>query len=339
MPPYRPSVRRQVWRVLSVVSNFLNSVRMYTDSTLDVFATLYGKTSAAFQFFKEDLSLCFERSPGYRFAYHLRNGLQHTGTLPLQVSKGDGPLGSAELRLTADRDELLQAYSWHRQVRNDLLNGPQVVDIFPLLEDAWRAVVWVEHRRAGRAFGDIVEEISALRDALRSVPIPADAYPVIIRVRANPVGGLSTSYQDIPHEEELDALLEAVTRGAAVEYLQQIRQEQDVSSERLVTFGAGERRAYEVALPILESWHALGPEAAAHEISEVIAAGPRRSSDALIGLLNVAGMVMSEVDLVFGVGADQRLATIRELTKSSSIASEGSIDNSVTEPLMEDEVP
>lgn len=337
--PYRPSVRRQGWRLLSVVANFLNSVRMYTDSTLDALSALYGKTDAAYQRFEKDLSSCFDRSQGYRFSYHLRNGLQHTGALPLRISKGDGPLGSAELRLTADRDQLLLAYDWHRQVRIDLLNGPDVVDIFPLLESAWRAVVWVEHRRAGRAYAAIVDEISALRDALRSVLIPAGAYPVIIRVRPNPEGGLSTSYQDVPDEEELDALLGAIGRGAAVEYLQQIRREQDVSSEPAVTFGEGERRAYEAALPILESWHALGPEGAVHQIREVISAGPVVSGDALIGLLNIAGMVMSEVDLVFGVGGAQRLATIRELIRSSSITSEDSTDDPMTGVPGEGEEP
>ena len=54
------------------------------------------------------------------------------------------------------------------------------------------------------------------------------------------------------------------------------------------------------------------------------------SGDALIGLLNIAGMVMSEVDLVFGVGGAQRLAPIRELIRSSSITSADSADDPMT---------
>jgi hypothetical protein len=307
-------------RFVAALANFLSAARMYVDSTADVISEHHGKACVQYTELKRDLSDRFDNSPGYRFCYRLRNLLQHTGSLPLTVSVRLDTDGHAIVELLANRDELL-THDWHTLVRADIENWPEdAVDVLPLFEAAWEAHGWIELRRARRAFEDACAELEFVRQKVESLGLKDDETPALIRIGSRGSGTWGMTAAPLPTADQVDAILRARDAGDVLAYFDSQHSDVAVTDGDQRTLAPGMCDAYELALSVLDRWHAYGPEPAKEQIGAIVASGPETVFLTLMGLLELAAIPMLQVETMLGTGVGEALAGFhRDVERSRAV--------------------
>jgi hypothetical protein len=115
--------------------NLLSSVRTYLDHTETSIKRRHGHNSQVFLRFKKTCSDHYDSLFSYRFMYKLRNYAQHCG-LPIgefSASVREHPERSGEplyeFQFGSKRDSILQDYEWGKQLRQDISEQPEFIDI------------------------------------------------------------------------------------------------------------------------------------------------------------------------------------------------------------------
>jgi hypothetical protein len=136
-----PKDRNPVLEVNRCMVNFLTSVTTYLQYLEKRIKHKYGIESENYGTFKRLTAKAFDDNQSYRFLYHLRHYAQHGG-LPiteLNFISEDQSKDSENVRHSFEvgisRDKLLQSnFNWNAQVRRDLENGPEDIDIYVHIE-------------------------------------------------------------------------------------------------------------------------------------------------------------------------------------------------------------
>ncbi|MBN1458871.1 MAG: hypothetical protein JXA57_04995 [Armatimonadetes bacterium] len=296
--------------VLSALSNYLSSGRMYTDSVKDILSTSYGKSSASYAGFTQDLESLFDRSAGYRFTYHLRNALQHVGSLPLSITESDSASLEDTVGIVSNRDRLLAAYDWHARVRSDLLSGPEVVGLLPLLREGYAGYVWLERRRVRRCLEELRHQVLELNEIVHN--LREEGRQLLLLALHRPAN--STPERQMTFEVMvLPSLLtlEAVARGYETGDFDQVLPR---GYERPVP---GSRRAAAngallgPALDLLDTQYTGGQTAAAQEIARTIDRGPQATTNLISSLVSLNMITLSQVEMAIGQSVESQICSWR----------------------------
>lgn len=225
------------------------------------------------------------------------------------------------MAVTADAQTLLGSYPWHAKVKRDLEQGPSTVDVMALLKDGFDGIVLMEHRRSERHFATCKPALRVISRALDRLEMPKGATPMLF-ASAPPEGDeWDLSPVALPDTETVEALNEAIDRGDAVRYLiTNARQ-----GHRALTPVAGTHPtevrsdypsqptiAHGYTKAIVGAWFDGGPSAAMLAISQAIDSGPTTATATLVGMLNLVGQKLNEVDLLMGPTVAQQVAFIAE---------------------------
>ena len=299
-------------RILSALSNYLSSGRMYTDSMSDILSARYGKESTAYTGFKADLASLFEENPGYRFTYHLRNALQHVGSLPLSLRYTRSDSADERVRIVADRDQLLDAYDWHKRVRADLLSGPADVELLPLLRTGYAGYVWLERRRVRRCYQEIRDQVLELSKVVHELEEEGSAL-LLMAHHDSSEKQVSLSHAVFPYAQFLDA----VTRGYETDDFDQVLPrgyERPQPGARKDLIG-GIR--LDRALDLLDAQYSGGRTAAIVEIGRTIAKGPQESGNLISSLLSLSMISLLEIEMAIGESVESQLCSWRREQKEA----------------------
>jgi len=117
------------------ILNFLSAARMFLDHSEYNLKRRHGQASNRLERFKNACSSAYDTQFSYRFMYELRNYSQHCdmplGNLQLQSQKREEDSQTVEhsLRISFDRDKLLQEYDWKAELRAEIQNLPKEFEI------------------------------------------------------------------------------------------------------------------------------------------------------------------------------------------------------------------
>jgi len=307
--------------ILSALSNYLSAGRMYTDSMLDILSASHGKDSAVAVGFTSDLASLFDDNAGYRFTYHLRNALQHVGTLPLSITESVSACPDERVRIVLDRDRLLAAYRSHKKVRADLLSGPEVVGLLPLLRDGYAGYVWLERRRVRRCLGAVRNQVAELNDIVQDLVEDGSSLVLLAAHKFSdptPDRQMTISQRAFPNPRFLEAVIQGYETGDFDSVLPLGYERPQPASHGGVVHDV----RLGPALDLLDAQYSGGPAAATQEIARNINHGPQASADLIISLLNLSMITLSQVGMAIGHSVESQLRAWREGAANSD-ASEG----------------
>lgn len=120
-----------------LILNLLGMFKSFLDHGEAALSRKYGPSSPEATVWKQAQSFEYDHSAAYRLFSNLRNYAQHVGMPPLHFSL-DHKAGSEDIaiRLEFKRSQLLETYSkWSKDARADLVNGEEVIQLFPLLDE------------------------------------------------------------------------------------------------------------------------------------------------------------------------------------------------------------
>lgn len=296
--------------ILSALSNYLSSGRMYTDSASDILSTSHGKDSAAYSGFKCDLASVFDDNAGYRFTYHLRNALQHVGSLPLEIVESVSDTPDERVRFVVDRERILAAYEWHRRVRSDLESGPAIVELLPLLRDGYNGYLWLERRRVRRCLEEAREQVLWLRQVVRDLAQMGSSL-LLMALHKMPATDtcrqLTMAQRLFPNPQFLEAVAQGYNTGNFDPVLPLGYERPEPGSRRVVIDGL----LLGPALDLLDAQYSAGHDAARQEIAQAIARGPQASATLISSLLNMSMITLSQVEMAIGQSIQSQLCSWR----------------------------
>ena len=298
-------------RLLSTLANYLSSGRMYSDATLDVLATNHGKDSKTFAAFKLDLATVFDSNSGYRFTYHLRNALQHMGTLPLSLRSTTSDDLDERVQLLANRDALLRGYRWHRKVRADLASGPPQVQLLPLMRQGYQGYVWLERERVRRDLGAAQQQARMLCEAVAACSTAPDEALILAgfeRTKGSSDGGMRMPHTSFPSRLFLQTVSAACESGDYDLVLPKGYQRDEGATRGNGTGGI----LIEPALDLLDIQYALGPDAGGRAIQKTVQSGPRACARTITSLVNLNMVSLAELSLAIGLSSESLLSSWRE---------------------------
>lgn len=307
--------------ILSALSNYLSAGRMYTDSMLDILSASYGKDSAVYAEFTSDLASLFDDNAGYRFTYHLRNALQHVGSLPLSITESVSACPDERVRIVVDRDRLLAAYRWHKKVRFDLLSGPEVVGLLPLLREGYAGYVWLERRRVRRCLEELRNQVVELNEIVHDLAEDGSSLVLMAaRKLSDPTPGrqMTMSQKAFPNSRFLEAVIQGYETGDFDPVLPLGYERPQPGSRGDVVQGV----RLGPALDLLDAQYSGGPAAAGQEIARNIGRGPQASANLIFSLLNLSMITLSQVGMAIGQSVESQLCSWRG-GPADSDASEG----------------
>jgi hypothetical protein len=270
-------------RFLVLLANVLSSVRAYFDATAHVLSKTYGKESAQFEGFDTDRRLAYDSQQEFRLFEQLRNVMQHSSDLPLVIQSSGKTTSS--MRLVAKRDQLLRsAVSGKPKIRADVTAGPESIDVARALEVYWDAIREIERGRIKLAAAEALPGMRRMQESLLTAEFPNDSPTVLISLTPEgdmqPTQGLS-----------LDALNRniAVFEAGLINFIDRPANQTDTTSHNVTP----------EALTVMRIWNVEGSPAVAHHLNS-IASDPHALSEAVIGLVNLAGITLHQLHMVLG---------------------------------------
>lgn len=289
-------------RAMSALANFLNAGRMYLDATQHQ----YGKDERK-DAFKKMTSEVYDDCAEYRFAYHLRNAYLHTSGIPIQLSLSSTREGIFTTAVTINRDELLNCgYDWKAVVREDLMAGPDVIDLHDVLAKSFDAYVRIEHKRVSLACRHARGALELIIGALPVEGPGGDMDVIWGTSRTNEKNLALLGPIGLPSRTWIDGLIQAMRVSAELQFLKP-------PDSPSIQDGLDplESPVYTPALDIMDAWHVGGPSAAGSVMGEVLNAGPRVAHYALVGLTNMVGISMLQIEMTMGISLAESLAQFR----------------------------
>lgn len=208
--------------VTTCVVNYLTAARLYLDAASHTLSQNFGVDSRERARFLRATHDAFDSSVGYRFTYHMRNAVLHTGSMPLTTSISLTDDGKTRARLLSDRDSLLSGYNkWHSLVRTDLEAGPSSVDILALLHEGWGSLLEVENVHLAILGEACATRADALEAFLSRCPEGTDSRPILLRLEADgravrPQVALNAGITYLPDRPFVDSIKGATASGPLV---------------------------------------------------------------------------------------------------------------------------
>lgn len=185
--------------------NLMSIFRSFLDHGNSALTRRYGATSPEMLAWEVKQSEVYDLSRAYRFMSNLRNYCQHVGVPPLKFSIGSSAeKEGASITLKFLRSELLSSYSrWQRIVKNDLVSGPEELNLFSYLQD-WsvcfqRLASWILDFRRQAAMQSAVEVLG-----IRSKYGISESGRIAIAKEPQPGDSLALQFQHIPAESAED---------------------------------------------------------------------------------------------------------------------------------------
>ena len=137
----------------------------------------------------------------------------------------------------------------------------------------------------------------------------------------------------LPTADQIEAILRAREAGDILAYFDSQRGGVAAVDADQRTLAPGMCDAYELALSVLDRWHALGPGPAKEQISSIVASGPDAAFLALMGFLELAGISMLQVEMMLGVGMGEALTGFhRDVETSRALKQPSASDDPPGEP-------
>jgi hypothetical protein len=167
-----------------LLTNWLNSFRMFDDHTKARLTRRFGANSTELAIYEDARAVMFDSNPSYRFMSKLRDYAQHVGRVPLQVNM-NATRTSMSMRVFMDRNQLLDTFSnWRRQVRSDLESGPSTIDVEPHVEGTMQGILQLAQVVRDIDATDIDKALSVIRETVQPLPDGDGQRPMFIRYHA-----------------------------------------------------------------------------------------------------------------------------------------------------------
>lgn len=282
---HTPNAQQMQVRFLVLLANFLSSVRAYFDGTSDAISHQFGSNSEAYESFQRARNGAYDSSSEYRFFEQLRNVIQHSSDIPLQIDMAADEPGSARMRLRADRDALLaSSVRWKAQVRTDIENGPQSRDIAVDLDLYWDKFFNIEQARVAFAARDAVPAMRVLHDELERLNLPAELPSALVHIVGDDIEAISWGFS----RDQLARNIELSLAGTA--HHPGVRAEVPAPGRSGVT-----QEAYDV----MSAWVLSGPDGA-FEVLNVVAQDEQGVENTVAGLVNMTAISLAQVQAVLG---------------------------------------
>ncbi|WP_298711548.1 hypothetical protein [uncultured Micrococcus sp.] len=293
------SVEHRGRRFIATVANYLSSSVMYVDSVRASASRRFGKESEEAINAINITNELYDNYIGYRICYGLRNGLLHTGALPLSISLHEDEEENAKVRITANRDQVLNAANWSKSGRKSLLTLESEFDLVPLLRDNWTGLWNLEKSRSKNQMSLIARDVPKLRGILDKSTMTEGDLPFVGRVIKVDDLTHNFTHSMLPDLNHLNRLEAAEKSGDVLDafpgvWLQDENDGDDrglkkVSSLRL-----------EIARQIVLSASVEGFDSGANRLKDIVLKGPTDAMSVSLGLMEVAYILGRMCELTTG---------------------------------------
>lgn len=301
---FAPDLDTLQQRFLVCLANVLSAARTYFDATANLLSSTFPGDPVPAREFKASRAHYYDSMSEYRLCEQVRNLLQHTANVPLSVKVRAVSETEASHQLVASREELLGCgYGWNARVRSDIQSGPDEVDFAEVLDSYWQAIVQIERKRIARELAYRVPEMRRLIDEFREAGLPRDRPAVLLTLRQRQDGGMNLDPNYCFALSDLERLHEMTLAGTI---------EDTIGVADVVGEGETPRLSSAItpeADAIMRAWLLGGPEAAGPAIRSSIQS-PQSAANAIGGLVNLAGVALSQVEHVLGLSALETLESM-----------------------------
>lgn len=235
--------------------------------------------------------------------------MQHTASLPLRIQIEGAGDGRTSHRLVAARDQLLQcSFGWKAQVRADIEAGPEEIDIARGLDTYLQCIVTIEQQRVVRQIAYQRPALERLLLAYQEAGLAVDSPAVLLQTRSETSGVIQMTPRFGPLRPDIERYLELEREGR----LREVFASADTPS--LDGNLDGTVPVTPEADAVLRAWLLGGSIEASRAIAECLRT-PQAASEAIVGLVNLAGVAMCRVEAVLGLSA---LETLESMTSTES---------------------
>ncbi|ACV78343.1 hypothetical protein [Nakamurella multipartita] len=172
--------------VMGALANWLSAMRMYLDHQ-ELAIKRAGNAQHEADFAKAT-SAAFDQLLGYRFAYKLRNFVQHCGLPLASIELTASPVGSEfkqQATLVASRQSLLEERRVWGPVARDIDRLPESFDLQPLLAEAMVGIRQVEQVCFDGLLDHAVEGAPVILSKASRIVTSAGELPTAFRVVKN----------------------------------------------------------------------------------------------------------------------------------------------------------
>lgn len=169
---FSPTTEIVAQRSLMYLTNALSSARAYFDAT----SSRLAREPELGRVFTNAKAQAYDSSSSDRLCENLRNALQHTPYIPLNVRVEEVPgTKSIAHRIIAGRDELLGSmFKWKAIVREDLTVGPEAIDFREVMESYWTSLIDIERTRLISTFRHSTPAVGRLLQASVEYDVPSE---------------------------------------------------------------------------------------------------------------------------------------------------------------------
>lgn len=285
---FSPTTEIVAQRSLMYLTNALSSARAYFDAT----SSRLSREPELARTFMTAKAQAYDSSSNYRLCENLRNALQHTPYIPLNVRVEEVP-GTQRIkhRIIAGRDNLLSSrFKWKAIVREDLKAGLEAIDFREVMESYWTSLIEIEQTRLISSLKHAAPAVGRLLQVSVEYDVPNELPQALMHfVTSGDTMNLTPIY--LPSRQGLSDWLERVQTE---EYESFFARPEEAPPNTHQTVVSVEAKA------ILRAWLAGGGEAATAVI-DLVMTSPQMASNAIFGLLNLAAFALSQVELVLGL--------------------------------------
>jgi hypothetical protein len=198
-----PDHRQLGEAIMTSVVNWLTSVRLFLDHEETHLKRRFGKDSTQVTHFEAAKAAAYDGRVGYRFAYRLRNFVQHCGLPWSRIEIGPvtqvGTRATQAVDLVLDRDKLLSAYREWGPVKADLNAMPPKFGLLPLAAEAMDGLRDVHQACAELDLDDALEhceEVVAVVERIKARE--PNGHPAAFRYSGDPHSQLQLTPRIIP---------------------------------------------------------------------------------------------------------------------------------------------
>ena len=294
--------------ILSSWSSYLNSCRMYIDSTRSTWSRRYGAKSTAVSDFDSLLSNLYDTIFGYRFCYKLRNLLQHVEMDGLSVTfttEARSPVQS----VTISRDVLLGSYDSWGTVKNDIEEAGDVIDLTPLFAEAQVAHRKIERFVLIRTIEEMGSKLPELLTIARSASAPLGStamhFTLPDNITTSDAGDFKISMTPLPPIDSLEKIATAIEQGTVDTLVTLEPEERDDASSDAVSAVDGPMAgwAFEVLLAALAD-----DQSQLRSSFSLAVQNQDVAVKAVSALINVSNVLLHEVALLTGPSTELALS-------------------------------
>lgn len=164
--------------------NFLASFRSFLDQTDAALKRRYGDESAQRHDFRALTSTLYDSYYAYRLLYHIRHFAQHYSMAIDRIHASsvlqDGAKKTS-VTMSFGRDALLgSGFDWNAKIRDEIANGPQEIEIMPLVHDIKSCLERLGVKRIEIESPAVLDALKTLDPLAKSAMGEAAGYPCLL---------------------------------------------------------------------------------------------------------------------------------------------------------------